>query len=152
MQIEDELDELMPEPVAGHEHLGAEPEVSSPIHNNPEPENTDVAMLEIDSQPPMVEESGVNVPVPEAGEDELAVTARLSKVEQVFELSFDIHPEDITDNPLCLWNLFEECFQAAPPSKAKQRRVEVHFRKRNEHDEHDNSCFSKPCKKSGKVV
>ena len=131
-QMYHELDELMPDPGVVPGHLDAEPEANPPESNNPE--NTDEVMPEVDSRPSHVEESGIDVPVPEAGEDELAVTARLAKVEQVFELSFDIHPEDITENPLCLWNLFEECFQAAPPSKAKQRRVEVQFRKLNPED------------------
>lgn len=51
----------------------------------------------------------------------------------VLEVSIDIHPEDITDNPLCLWSVLDECLIAAP-SKAAKRRVEVSLRKLNEGD------------------
>ena len=43
-------------------------------------------------------------------------------------MSVDIVPDDITDNPLCLWSVLEDCFTVNVP-KAKQRRVEVSFRK-----------------------
>jgi hypothetical protein len=45
----------------------------------------------------------------------------------------NLFPEDITDNPLCLWSVLEDCFQVTPPV-AKQRRVEVSFRKLNPED------------------
>ena len=78
---------------------------------------------------PDVPMSGVDVPVPEPTEDELLVHRSQEKVsEHIFELSIDITPEDITDNPLCLWRVLDECFQVTT-SKAKQRRVEVNFRK-----------------------
>ena len=131
-QMHNELDELMPDPGAVPTHL--EPETDANPPESDRPDNTDEVMPEVDSRSHEIEPSGIDVPVPNAGEDELAVTARLQQAEHVFELSFDVHPEDITENPLCLWNLFEECLQAAPQSKAKQRRVEVQFRKLNPHD------------------
>ena len=131
-QMHNELDELMPDPGAVPAHL--EPETDTNPPESDRPDNTDEVMPEVDSRSNEIEPSGIDVPVPEAGEDELAVTARLQQAEHVFELSIDVHPEDITENPLCLWNLFEECLQAAPQSKAKQRRVEVQFRKLNPHD------------------
>eukprot|EP00435_Cladocopium_sp_Y103_P018401 s905_g4.t1 len=74
----------------------------------------------------------VNVPVP-MEEDDLHVHAKPLTSHQVFELSVDVHPEDITDNPLCLWSVLEDCFAVSIP-KAKQRRVEVSFRKLSEGD------------------
>ena len=65
------------------------------------------------------------MPVP--SDDELIVSQNTMRSEQIFELSVDVCPEDITENPLCLWNVLEECFEITP--KAKQRRVEVSFRK-----------------------
>jgi hypothetical protein len=47
-------------------------------------------------------------------------------------VSLTVHPEDITENPLCLWNVLEECFAVTP--KAKQRKVEVNFRKLSPED------------------
>ena len=51
----------------------------------------------------------------------------------MFELSVDVHPEDITENPLCLWSVLEDCFAVSVP-KAKLYRVEVSFRKLSESD------------------
>ena len=45
----------------------------------------------------------------------------------------DIMPEDISDNPMCLWGVLDECFQVTP--KAKLRRVEVSFRKLSNEDQ-----------------
>ena len=70
---------------------------------------------------------GVDVPVPEPEMDELLLEERLMRQETVLEVSIDVVPEDITKNPLCLWTVLEECFPVVP--KAKQRRVEVSFRK-----------------------
>ncbi|CAL1139450.1 unnamed protein product [Cladocopium goreaui] len=73
----------------------------------------------------------VEVPVPN-DDDELAVQHQSTEcpkhVQEVFEMSVDIVPDDITDNPLCLWSVLEDCFTVNVP-KAKQRRVEVSFRK-----------------------
>eukprot|EP00435_Cladocopium_sp_Y103_P060249 s521_g22.t1 len=54
------------------------------------------------------------------------------RAEQVLEVSLTVLPEDITDNPLCLWGAIEECFAVTP--KAKQRKVEVNFRKLSPED------------------
>ena len=45
----------------------------------------------------------------------------------------DVVKTDITDDPLCLWAVLEECFEATTP-KAKLRRVEVNYRRLNEGD------------------
>ena len=105
------------------------PEVPGPSEGQP-PDNTDEGM-------PPVEEA-INTPVPEPGDDELFVKQEKTKrknpnTEYVFEVGIDVYPEDVTDNELFLWGVLDECFQANTP-KAKQRRVEVSFRKLNESD------------------
>ena len=74
-------------------------------------------------------EKAASVPVPTNDDEDLQVTMRSinARTEQVLEVSLTVHPEDITENPLCLWNVLEECFAVTP--KAKQRKVEVNFRK-----------------------
>eukprot|EP00435_Cladocopium_sp_Y103_P025552 s3203_g6.t1 len=69
------------------------------MSNQPDAEITDAAM----------NEQAVHVPVPQ--DDELHVSSKPSAVraEQVFEVSPDIVPEDISDNPMCLWGVLEEC-------------------------------------------
>ena len=121
--VESEVEPVLPEPVP------------LPVPAS-EPETTDTLTPETEDVPM----SGVDVPVPEtdelfAGKNKSKINTRKNnrKVEQVFELSFDIFPQDITSNPLCLWSAFEECF-AVTPGKAKQRRVEVNFRKLSEED------------------
>ena len=52
----------------------------------------------------------------------------------VLEVSLDIHPSDITDNPLCLWTVLDECLSVAP-QKAAKRRVEVSMRKLSNEDQ-----------------
>ena len=71
---------------------------------------------------------GVDVPVPE--DDELAIEAmnnRMNQQQDVLEVALDVGAEDVTENPLCLWAVLEEVLTVVP--KAKQRRVEVSFRK-----------------------
>ena len=86
------------------------------------------------------------MPVPTNDDEDLQVTMRSinARTEQVLEVSLTVHPEDITENPLCLWNVLEECFAVTP--KAKQRKVEVNFRKLPQKTK---SSLRKPCKKSG---
>ena len=55
------------------------------------------------------------------------------KSAEVMEISIDVTPEDITDNPLCLWSVLDECLQVAN-TKAAKRRVEVSLRKLNKED------------------
>lgn len=77
-----------------------------------------------------------STPIPVDTDDELQVQHEQSppKVsEQVFEMSVDIVPEDISDNPLCLRGILDERFQATP--KAKLRRVEASFRKLSSDDQ-----------------
>ena len=59
--------------------------------------------------------------------------SRVPKHEEILEVSLNITPDDITDNHLFLWNILEECFLVAE-TKAKQRRVEVNYRKLSPED------------------
>ena len=98
-------------------------------------------LLDAETTDPPIEDSGmsgVDVPVPEPAEDELLITP-----ETVFEISFDVHPEDITDDSGCLWSVIEDCFEASR-KKEGLRRVEVNFRKLNDHDK---ALFLKAMKK-----
>ncbi len=75
-------------------------------------------------------------PVPEIEDDELLVDVGSEKVrasESVLVVSMDVVKTDITDDPLCLWAVLEECFAASTP-KAKLRRVEVNYRRLNDGD------------------
>ena len=85
------------------------------------PENEDAVQLD----------NAVNTAVPNDDDDLLVTASRNSH--QVLEVSMNLFPEDITENPLCLWSVLEDCFQVSPPA-AKQRRVEVSFRKLNPED------------------
>ena len=49
------------------------------------------------------------------------------------EVSLDILATDVSDNPHFLWGILDECFMATPAA-AKQRRVEVNFRKLSPED------------------
>lgn len=93
----------------------------------------ETAVPESVADPPDVEMSdGVNVPIPD-GDDELLVNSNnRSSSANVLEVSLDVVPEDITDNPLCLWGVLEECLVVTP--KSKLRRVEVNFRKLSPQD------------------
>ena len=100
-------------------------------------ETTDVPMIE---QHAGANERAVNTQVPDDG-DELQVTAQPSapsadrktqRAEQVFEVSMDVLATDITSDPLCLWEVLDECFEVTP--KAKQRKVEVSFRNLSPHE------------------
>ena len=74
-------------------------------------------------------------PVPD-DDEELMVdigTERVRAKESVLVVSMDVVKTDITDDPLCLWAVLEECFEATTP-KAKLRRVEVNYRRLNEGD------------------
>ena len=90
------------------------------------PENEDAVQLD----------DAVNTAVPhdhdDDDDDDLLVTASKGS-HQVLEVSMNSFPEDIMDNPLCLWSVLEDCFQVTHPA-AKQRRVEVSFRKLNPED------------------
>ena len=44
----------------------------------------------------------------------------------------DVLATDITSDPLCLWEVLDECFEVTP--KAKQRKVEVSFRNLSPHE------------------
>jgi hypothetical protein len=86
---------------------------------------------------PIAENSPDDPALPHIDSDDegLLAEAKLPKKPNldVLEVSIDIHPEDISDNPLCLWSVLDECLVAAP-SKAAKRRVEVSLRKQNEGD------------------
>ena len=74
------------------------------------------------------------VPVPD-DDTGLLVDSSQSEVrnEHVLEISLDVLATDVVDNPLFLWGILDECLVAAP-SQAKQRRVEVNFKKLNPQD------------------
>ena len=76
------------------------------------------------------------VPVPMDDGDELIVEHEENNPvpgkHDVMEVSIEVRPEDITEQQLCLWEVIEDCFVVQQP--AKQRRVEVSFRKLNEED------------------
>ena len=76
------------------------------------------------------------VPVPLDDGDELIVEHEENNPvpgkHDVMEVSIEVRPEDITEQQLCLWEVIEDCFVVQQP--AKQRRVEVSFRKLSEED------------------
>jgi hypothetical protein len=76
----------------------------------------------------------VSCPVPAGDDEDLYIHHSFKESQEVFEISIDVVPEDITDNPLCLWSVLEDCFQVNQPP-AKQLRVEVSFRKLNKSDQ-----------------
>ena len=106
------------------QNMSLEPDDTSQ-QESVEPPNSDQSMPDFNAP--------VEVPVPP--DDELQVTSnrRKPKAEHVFEMSLDVMPEDISDNPMCLWGVLDECFQVTP--KAKLRRVEVSFRKLSKEDQ-----------------
>ena len=53
--------------------------------------------------------------------------------ESVLEVSIDVNRDDITSDPFCLFHVLDECLTVAAP-KAKLRRVEVSYRKLQDHD------------------
>ena len=145
-QMHNELDELMPDPGAVPAHLEPETDVNPPESDRPD--NTDEIMPEVDSRSHEIEPSGIDVPVPEAGEDELAVTARLQQAEHVFELSIDVHPEDITENPR-VSGIFSE---NACKLRRRPRRSKEGLKSSSVSSIHTTrNCFSKLCKKNGKA-
>ena len=75
-----------------------------------------------------------NIPVPDDDED-LAVESKpvAKRVEHVLEVSLNVLPTDISDNPNFLWGVLDECLVASP-AQTKLRRVEVNFRKLNPED------------------
>ena len=91
-------------------------------------------------------ERAASVPVPTNDGEDLQVTMRSinARTEQVLEVSLTVLPENITETPLCLWSVLEECFAGIP--KAKQRKVEVSFRKLSSKDK---KLFDKAMQKSG---
>ena len=113
------------------EHL--DEEMIQPAQPQP-PEDTD---MNAESAPGDVDNpDGVDVPIPIDDEElavESSITSKKKRVLDIFEVSIDVHPQDITDDPLCLWGVIEDCFNVAVP-KAKQRRVEVSLRKLTQED------------------
>ena len=109
-------DEVLPEAGdSSHQQHPADMETEEPHLEEPSPQSPP------EDKPP----EPADVPAP--SDDELIVTRDTIRSEQIFEMSVEVCPEDITDNPLCLWNVLDECFEVTP--KAKLRRVEVSFRK-----------------------
>ena len=115
--------------------LGPDPpaEAAEPHESEMDASNTEQPVETPDSVMEELEKAA-SVPVPTNDDEDLQVTMRSinARTEQVLEVSLTVHPEDITENPLCLWNVLEECFAVTP--KAKQRKVEVNFRKLSPED------------------
>ena len=91
-------------------------------------------------EPPAAMESTETTSVPEdapphiqSDDEGLIAESNPIKSAEVMEISIDITPEDITDNPLCLWSVLDECLQVAT-TKAAKRRVEVSLRKLSKED------------------
>ena len=126
------------------------PDVEMPegVDLNPIPESTEGQPPENTDEGTSAAQEAIDTPVPEPGDDELLVQRndhpkKIPNTEYVFEVGLDVFPEDVTDNELFLWGVLDECFLAHTP-KAKQRRVEVSFRKLNETDK---ELFRKAMKK-----
>ena len=151
--INSDVDEHEYEPESPlREPVAEEPQIDQPQVNPddsnllPEAAGTEPANSAETTYVPMIEqhaeasERAVNTQVPDDG-DELQVTAQPSapsadrktqRAEQVFEVSMDVLATDITSDPLCLWEVLDECFEVTP--KAKQRKVEVSFRNLSPHE------------------
>ena len=121
----------------------AEEPVSSPEGDDAQPMQSDAAEPEAtDPSPPVMPDDedavkldeAVSCPVPPGDDEDLYIHHSFKESQEVFEISMDVVPEDITDNPFCLWSVLEDCFQVNQPP-AKQRRVEVSFRKLNKSDQ-----------------
>eukprot|EP00438_Fugacium_kawagutii_P012099 Skav209448 [mRNA] locus=scaffold2199:144696:152896:- [translate_table: standard] len=87
---------------------------------------------------PSVEPENIHIPSDDEGlmvHDEKIQSKQPStkNKQEVLEVSFDITPGDITDNPLCLWTVLDECLAVAS-TKATKRRVEVSLRRLNSED------------------
>ena len=128
------------DPEEQRESIFADPDAPGPSEMDLEAPSIEPApLLDAETTDPPIEDtemSGIDVPVPEPAEDELLITPKKlnkNKQEMVFEISFDVHPEDITDDMGCLWSVLEDCFEASP-KKERLRRVEVNFRKLNDKD------------------
>ena len=117
-------------------HESLDPEDNPPeISPNPDqPQEDNVSPAPETAAGPAAEENG---PPPHIESDDEGLIAEHGNVKvptlDVLEVSLDIHPEDITENPLCLWTVLDECLVAAP-TKAQKRRVEVSMRKLSEPD------------------
>ena len=139
VEIDSDAEELSYEPTSPAETLPDDPledqpEAADSTANaesaaGSQPDNLSTENPPVPEVDQEMEESqrAVDTPVPMDDDDELQVTATKHSSHQVLEVSFNVNPEDITDDPLCLWGVIDECFEVTP--KAKQRRVEVNFRK-----------------------
>ena len=98
------------------------------------PDSPDVILEELQSAPSTnADDASADVPlqpheipVPNDAEDLMVEHEEHETVpfkHDVMEVSIEERAEDITDRPLCLWEVLEGCFTAQPA--AKQRRVEV---------------------------
>ena len=76
-------------------------------------------------------QKAIEVPVPDDEDLMVSGSSNVHK-DHVLEVSMNVLPEDITENPLCLWEVLDQCLMVTP--KAKQRRVEVNLRKLSPHD------------------
>ena len=53
------------------------------------------------------------VPVPDDDDDDEEGLLTGANTAEVLEVSMDVHPEDITNNPLCLFSVLDDCLQVA---------------------------------------
>ena len=118
-----DLPEPDPAGQAEPESLHLQPDQSMSLGPE-EPSNADQSMPDFYAP--------VEVPVPQVSSNQPQPTAK-PRAEHVFEMSLEVVPEDINDNPMCLWGVLDECFQVTP--KSKLRRVEVSFRKLPKEDQ-----------------
>ena len=97
----------------------------SPMHAPEQPAEMESTAAEDvpESDPPHIQ----------SDDEGLVAESNPVKSAEVMEISIDVTPEDIMDNPLCLWSVLDECLQVAT-TKAAKRRVEVSLRKLSQED------------------
>ena len=119
----DQQSQVQAEPVA----VPDSPDVTVEEPQSAPSANADDSSADVEMQPH-------EIPVPD--DDELILEHEehmpVPHKHDVMEVSIELRAEDITDSPLCLWEVLEDCFTVQPA--AKQRRVEVNFRKLSPED------------------
>lgn len=118
----------VPEAISSDTSPSQPVEQQSEVTNDAEmqPENPSTQQPEVveENLEPLTAEELPRVP----SDDEFALEQENIKQHVVLEVSLDISSDDITNSPLFLWGVIEECFELKT-SVQKKRRVEVSFRK-----------------------
>ena len=144
VQINSEAEELEYEPsIASEAPETGDPAVQSEQTSHADPSvaaqespadpSTDGAdAMKQPDPPPEEEPNPITTPVPNnRSDDELLLEHEdafpVPDKHEVMEVSIEVRPDDIAENPLFLWGVIEDCFNVVP--KAKQRKVEVNYRK-----------------------